>query len=97
MKQKTGKKSTVKWIIEKSKGQHLKIVLLLLSNAIFSALSIFFALCIKEVIDSAVEYQSLNRLISYAVAIIIVVLLQFVFRIIKSIRETIVINVVCFF
>ena len=84
MKQKTGKKSTVKWIIEKSKGQHLKIVLLLLSNAIFSALSIFFALCIKEVIDSAVEYQNLRRLISYAVAIIIVVLLQFVFRIITN-------------
>ena len=84
MKQIASKKSTVRWIIEKSKGQHLKIVLLLLSNAFFSALSIFFALCIKEVIDSAVEYQSLNRLISYAVAIIIVVLLQFVFRIITN-------------
>lgn len=78
------KKSTVKWIIQKSKGQHLKIVLLLLSNAIFSALSIFFALCIKEVIDSAVEHQNLNRLISFAVAIIIIVLLQFVFRIITN-------------
>ena len=77
-------KSTLKWIIDGAKRQHLKIVLLLVCNALFSALSVVFALFIKEIIDSATIYNSTNRLISFAVAIILVVVLQFVFRVINN-------------
>ena len=72
--------STLKWIIKKSKKERGNLAVLLIANALFSALSIVFALFIKEVIDSATSYNS-QRLISFAVAISLVVVLQFVFRI----------------
>ena len=73
-------KSTLKWIMANAKKENKKIVVLLVANALFSALSIVFAFLIKEIIDSAVS-SNMQRLISFAVAIIGVVLLQFVFRI----------------
>ncbi len=74
------KNNALKWIMKNSKSQNKKIIVLLIANALFSALSIVFALFIKEIIDSAVA-QNLNRLISFASAIIVVVILQFGFRI----------------
>ncbi len=74
------KNNALKWIIKNSKSQSKKIIVLLIANAMFSALSIVFALFIKGIIDSAVE-ENLQRLISFAVAIIVVVFLQFGFRI----------------
>ena len=73
-------KNALKWIMKNSKSQNKKIVVLLIANALFSALSIVFALFIKEIIDSAVG-GNMQRLISFAVAIIGVVFLQFGFRI----------------
>ncbi len=76
-------KRPLKWIIETSKSQRLSMAVLILSNAFFSVLSIIFAFLIKEIIDSAVPpKQDIDRLISFAVAIILVVLVQFVFRLI---------------
>lgn len=78
-------KRPLKWIIETSKPQRLSMAILILSNAFFSVLSIIFAFLIKEIIDSAIPpMQDLNRLISFAVAIIVVVLVQFVFRLITN-------------
>ena len=74
------KKSALKWIMENTKRENKKIVVLLVANALFSALSIVFAFLIKEIIDSAVS-SNLQRLISFAVAIIGVVFLQFGFRV----------------
>ena len=74
----------LKWIIKNSKSQNKKIIVLLIANALFSALSIVFALFIKEIIDSAAIYKDSQRLISFAVAIIVVVILQFVFRMFTS-------------
>ena len=76
-------KTALKWIMENSKSQNKKIIVLLIANALFSALSIVFALFIKEIIDSAVN-SNLQRLISYAIAICVVVILQFVFRMFTS-------------
>ena len=73
-------KSALKWIMANTKKENKKIVVLLIANALFSALSIVFAFLIKEIIDSAVS-SNIQRLISFAVAIIGVVLLQFVFRV----------------
>ena len=73
------KAGPVKWLIKNSKAQRAKMGVLILSNAFFSALSVVFAFLIKEIIDSATIYQDMNRLISFAVAIILVVVVQFVF------------------
>ena len=78
--------SSLKWIIKRSKRQNLKMILLVLANAVFSVLSVLFAFAIKEIIDSATGTEtlapSMRRLISYAVAISIIVILQFVFRVV---------------
>ena len=75
-------RSPLKWIMKRSKKQNLKMVLLILSNAIFSVLSVLFAFAIKEIIDSATENKSMERLISYSVAIGVIVILQFIFRVV---------------
>ncbi len=74
-------KKPIKWIMQTSKSQRLNMAVLILSNAVFAGLSIAFAFFIKEIIDSAVAKNE-NRLISYAVAIGAVVIVQFVFRLI---------------
>lgn len=74
------KSSTLKWIMRKSKKENKNLVVLLIANALFSALSIVFALFIKGVIDSATSFNH-KGLVSFAVAIVIVVILQFIFRI----------------
>lgn len=73
--------SILKWIYDNSKKQRLKIVLLLIGNALFALLSVVFALLIREIIDSASVYGNVDRLVSYSVAIIVVVFLQFGFRV----------------
>ncbi len=78
------KKQPLKWIFARSKKQGVKMALLILANAVFSVLSVLFAFAIKEIIDSATELKDLNRLISFSVAIGVIVILQFVFRIIMN-------------
>lgn len=73
--------TSVKWLWQKSKKQRLKMLVLILANAFFSILSIVFAFLMKEIIDSASEYHDLDRLIAFAIGIVGVVVLQFVFRI----------------
>ena len=76
------KEQPLKWIMARSKRQRLKMALLIISNAFFSVLSILFAFAIKEIIDSATIYNSVDRLVKYAIAICGIVVLQFVFRVI---------------
>ena len=76
------KANPLKWLISRSKKQGGKILALILANAVFSVLSVLFAFAIKEIIDSATVYSDLNRLISFAVAICLIVVFQFVFRVI---------------
>jgi ABC-type bacteriocin/lantibiotic exporter with double-glycine peptidase domain len=77
-------KDAISWLMLRSKKQNFKMALLIIANAVFSVLSILFAFAIKEIIDSATKYQDINRLISYSVAIGVIVILQFVFRIITN-------------
>lgn len=78
------KNNAISWLMLRSKKQNFKMALLIISNAIFSILSILFAFAIKEIIDSATTHKSTERLISYSVAIGVIVILQFVFRIITN-------------
>ena len=73
----------MKWLLVKSKGQNGKMLALILSNVIFSVLSIVFAYFIKEIIDSAVSGDK-ERLIFNSVSIIVVVILQFLLRLITN-------------
>ncbi|MBE7086876.1 MAG: ABC transporter ATP-binding protein [Clostridiales bacterium] len=73
--------STIKWIAKKSKKQNLKMFLLILANVVFSVLSVVFAFAIKKTIDGAVVKDK-NLLIFGAVALGVIVILQFAFRLI---------------
>ncbi len=74
-------KSALRWIMANTKKENKKIVVLLVANALFSMLAIVFAFLIKEIIDSVTTNPNMQRFISFSIAIIGVVLLQFVFRI----------------
>lgn len=75
-------RQSLKWLMRKGKKQRVKMAVLIFANAVFSVLSIVFALFIAEIIDSATEYRDINRLIAFSAAIVGVVVLQFVFRVI---------------
>lgn len=80
-------KKSLKWLYNKSKKQHFNILMLVLTNAVFSVLSVLFALIVKYVIDGAVTGDR-DKLVYGSIAICVVVLLQFVFRIVnKGIEE----------
>ena len=74
------KQRPIKWLLKTSKKQSIKMVILILANAIFSVFSILFAFAIKGVIDGA-EQANKNKLISYAVFILAIVVFQFGFRV----------------
>lgn len=74
------RKSSLKWIIKGAGKENKKMIVLLVANALFSVLSIVFALLMKEVIDSATTSNT-KRLFSYGVAIVLIVVLQFGFRV----------------
>lgn len=84
------KQNAIKWLISRAGKEKHKIFLLILSNAIFSALSVAFAFAIKLIIDGATVDNSYKKIISGVVFISIVVVLQFLFRIIiQSLTERI--------
>ncbi|MBR5192519.1 MAG: ABC transporter ATP-binding protein [Clostridia bacterium] len=76
-------KNVYKWLNNRTAGQKAKIVWLIISNALFSALSVVFAFAIKGIIDGATnenrEVGNKQLLIS-AVIIFAIIVLQFVFR-----------------
>ena len=78
------KANPIKWIIKRSKKQRVNMALLIFANALFSVMSILFAFAIKEIIDSASVYKSVERLTWYAVGIIGIVVIQFVLRIVVN-------------
>lgn len=73
------KQSPVKWLFKTSKPERVKLIVLILANAVFSVLSILFALAMKEVVDGAVDGNK-SKLITAAIAIGSIVILQFAFR-----------------
>ncbi len=73
------KEKPIKWLLKTSKSQRAKLIFLIVANALFSVLSVLFAFAIKGVIDGAVDKNS-QMLITFAVAIGSIVVLQFFFR-----------------
>lgn len=75
------KVSAVKWLYKNTKGQKLNLFWLILSNAFFAVMTVAFAYVIKVIIDGAVSGDK-NKLIAGAIAIVVMVALQFIFRLI---------------
>ena len=78
-------KNAKKWIKLHSKGQSLKMGILIISNVLFSLLSVLFAVAVKIIIDGATNTDKVlgkSQIIKGAFLIGAIVLLQFVFRIV---------------
>lgn len=78
-------KNAKKWIKLHSKGQSLKMGILIISNVLFSLLSVLFAVAVKIIIDGATNTDTVlgkSQIIKGAFLIGAIVLLQFVFRIV---------------
>ena len=73
----------MRFLTSKSKGQTLKTVMLTVFNVLLSVLSIFFALGVKAVIDGATasDGTGANKLLYGSIAVIVIILLQFLLRI----------------
>ena len=78
-------KNAKSWIKLHSKGQSLKMGVLIVSNVLFSLLSVLFAIAVKIIIDGATNPDSVvgkSDIIKGSVLIGGIVILQFVFRIV---------------
>lgn len=80
MKIKNRDTHTLLWLYRLSKGQRLRIFLLMVSNGLFSASFIWFALICRQLIDAAVAHNR-EVLIEQAVYLLGVVMLQLCMRI----------------
>lgn len=73
----------LKWLVKRSKNQRWKMALLIIANAIFSVMSVLFAFCIREIIDSVTgETVKMNRFTLFAILICSIVIFQFIFRVV---------------
>ncbi len=68
-----------RWLLKTSKSERIKLIILIVANAFFSALSIAFAVAMKQIIDGA-ETGNTSKLITHAIVIGTIVALQFLFR-----------------
>ncbi|MBO5713905.1 MAG: ABC transporter ATP-binding protein [Clostridia bacterium] len=78
-------KTAKKWIKLHSKGQSLKMGILIVSNVLFSLLSVLFAIAVKIIIDGATNVDPIigkANIIKGSILIGSIVLLQFVFRVV---------------
>ena len=78
-------KTAKKWIKLHSKGQSLKMGILIVSNVLFSLLSVLFAIAVKIIIDGATNADPVlgkANIIKGSILIGSIVLLQFVFRVV---------------
>ena len=74
------RKNALSWLACALKSQRIKMIVLIFCNVVFSVLSVLFAFAIKEIIDGAVG-KNVSKLITFSIAIGVIVLLQFVFRV----------------
>lgn len=77
------KSGAIRWLYKNSEGQRFKMLCLIFGNAVLSVLSVAFAFAVKAVIDGATGGDK-NKLVRGIVFIIVIVLLQFLFRIITG-------------
>lgn len=79
--------AVLRWIAGISRGQGIKFVLLILCNMLSGASSVVFAGLTKGVIDSAVEYADLHRVLRYALYLFLLLLFQLALHLIGRSTE----------
>ena len=78
---------TLRWMYSWSKGQHVRILFLIVINTVYALLSVGFALVCKGIVDSAVQGMR-GSLIRYAVFLFFLIVSQAVFGLTtQAIRE----------
>lgn len=79
-------KNSLKWLNGLSKGQRLNMVILILANSVSSILSVLFALTVKVILDGAsnISDNGRNKILYGSIAIVTIIILQFVFRVITN-------------
>ena len=81
MKIKQIEKSALRWIFKTSKKYHLHIVFMIAANAVFSIISVVFALFCREIIDGAVSGDR-NAVIHNGIWLGVIILAMLLFRLI---------------
>ncbi|MGN1328615.1 MAG: peptidase domain-containing ABC transporter [Eubacterium sp.] len=74
----------IKWLCRICQKQIPMLVLLVVLNAVYGVSSVFFANFSKKIIDGATEFQSMNVVVKYSIALLSLVLFQMLMAIIKN-------------
>ena len=77
---KNSDKATIKWIWKSSEKLHLRLFLLIGANAVFSVVSVAFALLCRSIVDSAAEKDA-NGVIFSGAGLLAVIVAMFLLRI----------------
>ena len=86
LKNKTSDNSSLSWVSKKAKNQLGRIILIVVGNVLFSVCTVAFALFSKGIIDNAVKHNS-DKMIKYAIALFITILIQLLLRIVCNSAE----------
>ena len=91
MSEKTSKKkisksdlSVINWLIGICKSQIGKIAVIIFTNTVGAAASIFYANFSKHIIDGAVVYHDKNYVIRYAVYLLLLIMGQLVLNLVGN-------------
>lgn len=74
----------IKWLCRICKKQIPMLGLLIFLNAVYGVSSVFFAKFSKKIIDGATQFQSMNVVVKYAIALLGLVIFQMLMAIIKN-------------
>lgn len=72
MKVKNGDKAALKWVYAKSKKQHIRLIILIIGNALYASMSVLFALMCRGIIDGATDGMR-DRIISSVIGLLLVI------------------------
>lgn len=74
----------IRWLCRICKKQIPMLGLLIFLNAVYGVSSVFFANFSKKIIDGATQFQSMNVVVKYAIALLGLVIFQMLLAIIKN-------------
>lgn len=76
--------AVVRWMLSIGKRQIPKLIIIILANAFWASLSVIFANFSKNVIDAAVVDHSTKKVVTYAVALFGVIMLQLTMNLLSN-------------
>lgn len=76
--------AAIRWIFKIGKSQIPKVIVLLFTNALGAALSIYYANFSKHIINGATEYKDMHYVIRYAVYLLILIMVQLLLNLVGN-------------